>query len=306
MSWSSENIDSMESKVAVVTGANSGIGFEAAKKLAEKDCEIVMACRSRDKANEARNQIEEELRDPDLRIIELDLADLNSINNFVRRFQEKYDRLDLMINNAGVMHIPFKRTGFGFEYQFGVNQLGHFALNAQLIDTIKDTENSRVVCVSSLLHKKAKMNFETLNDEKNYEKSTAYADSKMANLMYAKELDKKFKQEEVDSKAIAVHPGYSATNLQLRSAKASGGKIRVLGTKLVNKVLGQPAEKGALPTLYACTEDLEGGEFIGPDGFKEMRGSPTEVEPDKRALDPNLREELWNFSENQLGFTFEL
>lgn len=306
MSWTAENMDSLDGKVAVVTGANSGLGFETTKKLAEKGCEVVMACREHDKASEARNEIEKELRDPDLRIIELDLADLNSINDFARRFEEKYDRLDLMVNNAGVMHIPFSRTEFGFEYQFGVNHLGHFYLNSQLIDIIKETEDSRVISISSLLHRSAKLDFEDMNEEESYDKKTAYADSKMANLMYAKELNRKFEEKDVDSKAIAVHPGYSDTNLQMRAAKTTGGKLKLLGMRAMNKVLAQPAEKGALPTLYACSEDLEGGEFVGPDGFKEMRGNPTVVQPDERAEDEELREKLWKFSEEELGINFSV
>ncbi|MFB6100425.1 MAG: oxidoreductase [Candidatus Nanohalobium sp.] len=301
MTWTAEDMSSLEEKVAIVTGANSGIGFEATKELARKDCEVVMACRDREKANEARNEVEKELRDPDLRIIELDLADLNSINDFARRFKEKYDRLDFMVNNAGVMHLPFKRTEFGFEYQFGVNHLGHFYLNSRLIDMIEKTEDSRVVCVSSLLHRDAELDFEEMNNRESYDKKVAYGDSKMANLMYAKELDQRFKEKEVDSKAIAVHPGYSDTNLQ---ARAAGGRIKTAGMKLMNKVAAQSAEKGALPTLYACTAELKGGEFIGPDGFKQMRGNPTKVQPDERAEDRELRQKLWEFSEDELGISF--
>lgn len=306
MNWTTEDMDSLDGKVAVVTGANSGLGFHTTKNLAKKGYEVVMACRDHGKASEARYEIEQELRDPDLRIIELDLADLNSINDFARRFKEKYNRLDLMVNNAGVMHIPFRRTEFGFEYQFGVNHLGHFYLNSQFIDMIKETVDSRVISVSSLLHRSAELNFEGMNDEDSYDKKTAYADSKMANLMYAKELNRKFEEKDIDSKAFAVHPGYSDTNLQMRAAKTTGGKLKLLGMKAMNRAVAQSAEKGALPTLYACTESLEGGEFIGPDGFKEMRGSPTIVQPDKRAEDEGLRQKLWKFSEEDLGINFSV
>ena len=292
--------------VAIITGANSGIGFHATKKLAGKGLEVVMACRNHDKATQARKEIEEELRDPDLRIIELDLADLNSINDFARRFRENYDRLDLMVNNAGVMHLPFRRTEFGFEYQFGVNHLGHFYLNSQLVDLIKETEASRVVTVSSLLHKKGELNFEQLNDEESYDKNLAYGDSKLANLLYAKELDKRFKENEIDSKSIAVHPGYSDTQLQKKSFTESGNKIGLLVGKAMNFALAQSAESGSQPTVYACLQELEGGEFIGPDGFKQMRGKPTEVEPDERANNEELRTRLWDYSEDELGINFEL
>jgi NAD(P)-dependent dehydrogenase (short-subunit alcohol dehydrogenase family) len=306
MPWKKEDMPDLDGKVAVVTGANSGLGYETARALAEKNCEVVLACRNHDKANKARNKIEKEFRDPDLRIIELDLADLSSVNDFARRYREKYDRLDFMVNNAGVMHLPFRRTDFGFEYQFGVNHLGHFYLNSQLMELIEDTEDSRVVCVSSLLHKKAELEFDSLNDRESYNKKTAYADSKMANLLYAKELDSRFKQEEIDSKAVAVHPGYSDTNLQIRAAKTAGGKLKLAGMKAMNKVVAQSAEKGALPTLHGCTAELEGGEFIGPDGFKEIRGNPTQVEPDPRAENQELRQELWKFSEEELGINFEV
>ena len=306
MSWTRENIGSIDGKVAVVTGANSGIGFEAAKTLADKGAEVVMACRVKTKADEARSRIEKDVQDPDIRIIELDLADLNSVNNFSRRFNEKYDRLDILVNNAGVMHIPFKRTDFGFEYQFGVNHLGHFVLTSNLMEVLEETENSRVVCVSSALHKKAELDFHSMNEEESYDKGTAYADSKMANLMFAKSLNKRFEKNDIDSIAVAVHPGYAATNLQIKSAKSTGGKLKVAGFKALNKVVAQSAEDGAMPTLYGATEDLDGGEFIGPSGFMEMRGSPKIVEPDERANNEELREELWEFSEEELGMKFEL
>ncbi len=295
-----------ENRVAVVTGANSGIGFHATKKLAEKGIEVVMACRDHGKATEARKNIEEDLRDPDIRIIELDLADLSSINDFARRFRENYDRLDLMVNNAGVMYSPFKRTDFGFEYQFGVNHLGHFYLNSQLIDTVKDTEDSRVVTVSSLLHKDAEMDFNRLNDKDSYDKKVAYADSKLANLLYAMELDRRFKEKEIDSKSIAVHPGYSDTQLQKKSFIESGNKLGLLVGKVMNFALAQSAESGSQPTVHACLESLDGGEFVGPDGFKEMRGKPTQVQPDERAKNNELRTKLWDFSEDELGISFNL
>lgn len=299
-------MENSEDRVAIVTGANSGIGFHATKKLAEKDIEVVMACRDHDKATDARKSIEEDLRDPDIRIIELDLADLSSINDFARRFRENYDRLDLMVNNAGVMHLPFKRTDFGFEYQFGVNHLGHFYLNSQLIDTVKDTEDSRVVTVSSLLHKDSEMDFSQLNDKDSYDKKVAYADSKLANLLYAKELDRRFKENEIDSKSIAVHPGYSDTQLQKKSFVESGSKLGLLVGKAMNFALAQSAESGSQPTVHACLESLNGGEFIGPDGFKEMRGKPTQVQPDERANNKELRKELWEFSEEELGISFNV
>ena len=305
MSWSRDEIGSLDGKVAIITGANSGIGFEAAKTLADKNAEVILACRSKEKADNARSRIEEVVKDPDLRIIELDLGDLNSIIGFAGRFKEKYDQLDILVNNAGVMMIPFQRTEFGFEYQFGVNHLGHFALTSNLMDLIKKTENSRVVCVSSGLHKSAKLNWVEINKEDSYDKKTAYGDSKMANLMFAKSLDEKFKENNIDSIAVAVHPGYADTNLQIRSAKTTGGRLKLAGMKTANKILAQSAEDGAMPTLYGCTSNLEGGEFIGPSGFMEMRGSPQIVEPDKRAKDKKLREKLWKFSEKQLDMKFE-
>jgi len=306
MSWSRDEIGSLGGKVVVVTGANSGIGFEAAKTLAGKGAEVVLACRSKEKADDARIRIEEEVDDPDLRIIELDLGDLNSITKFAGRFKEKYRQLDILINNAGVMMIPFQRTSFGFEYQFGVNHLGHFALTSKLIDLIKKTENSRVICVSSALHKGAELNWSQMNKEDSYDKKTAYSDSKLANLLFAKSLDEKFKEKNIDAKAVAVHPGYADTNLQVRSAKTTGGRLKLMAMKTANKVLAQSAEDGAMPTLYACTSNLKGGEFIGPSGLMEMRGTPKKVEPDERANNKKLQQKLWTYSEKQLETKFKI
>lgn len=306
MNWKKENMRGMKGKTAIVTGANSGLGFETAKALAQRGCKVVLGCRSIEKGRNAQEKIEKELKESEVFLMKLDLADIESIRSFARKYRKKFEKLDLMINNAGVMHIPFRKTDFDFEYQFGVNHLGHFLLNSQLIDMIKETENSRVVSVSSLLHKRAELNFDKLNDRNFYDKNTAYADSKMANLLYAKLLNHKFYEKDIDSKAFAVHPGYASTNLQLRAAGSTGGKIKLLFTKVLNKLIAQSAKNGALPTLYACSEQLEGGEFIGPSGFKQLRGSPTEVEPDPIAEDRNLQKKLWNYSENQLEINYEV
>jgi len=204
-----------------------------------------------------------------------------------------------------VMHLPFKRTDYGFEYQFGVNFLGHFLLNSKLIDIIEDTEDSRVVSVSSLLHKDGELDFEELNSEDSYDKRQAYADSKLAILVYAMELQRRFEEKEVDSKSIAVHPGYVDTQLHSKAAKHRDGTAKSLAYKSMTKALAQSPKKGALPSLYAaCSEKVVGGDFIGPRGFKKIRGLPEKAKPVEKAYDEELADQLWNFSEETMETEF--
>lgn len=307
MSWTAEDIPDLEGKVSIVTGANSGIGFATTKLLAENGSKVVMACRNERKAKRAKEQIEAKDDTAELDVMVVDLANRSQIKVFSSNFEEKYERLDIMINNAGVMHTEFKRTDFGFEYQFGVNFLGHFLLNSELVDLIKETGGSRVVSVSSLLHRDAEMNFDKLNSEEEYDRKRAYADSKMAMILYASELQRRFEREEIDSKSVPVHPGFVDTPLHDKAASNMEGKIYPLAYRGAARTMAQSPEKGALPSLYAATaEGVEGGEFIGPGGFREMRGNPTEVEPDGRAEDEELASKLWEYAEKQVETEFNL
>ncbi|QKQ98430.1 SDR family NAD(P)-dependent oxidoreductase [Candidatus Nanohaloarchaea archaeon] len=305
--WTAEEMPNLEGKTALVTGANSGIGFEATKKLARKNAEVVMACRKKEKGLEAKEEIEAEIEGPDLRVMQVDLASLDSIHETAEKFKSEYEKLDLLFNNAGVMAIPRRETEDGFEYQIGVNHLGHYALTGLLLEKLENADDeARIISQSSIAHENGDINFEDINHEKSYDRMQAYSDSKLANILFAKELDRKLKEDDLDIKAIASHPGVSHTNL----FNAEESQHNIIVTKLMGlglKLFGQSPEKGCLPMLYAATsEEIEGGEFIGPDGFKAIRGSPERQIPSEKAQDEKLAERLWEKSGEMTGVEYNL
>ena len=282
-------------RVTIVTGANSGIGYETAKALAEKGAVVIMACRSLEKATTAKTNIEQDLPNAQLDIIQLDLADLHSVAQFATTFKEKYDRLDLLINNAGIMIPPFTKTKDGFEVQFGANHLGHFALTSHLLDTLVATPNARVVNVSSSAHRMGAgtIDFDNLNAEKGYSASAAYAQSKLANLLFTRELNRYFTQANVDTMATSAHPGWTVTGLQR-------GAMHML-----SRVVGQSPPMGALPTLMAATDpNAKPNDYYGPSGFMEMRGYPEKVGSSDAAKDNALAKKLWTVSEEMSGVAY--
>ena len=305
--WTAENLPDLDGKTAVVTGANSGLGFEATKKLAQNNAEVIMACRGREKGLEAKEEIKERVENADLEVMQVDLASLDSAKEFTDKVKEKYEKLDLLFNNAGIMAIPRRETEEGFEMQFGVNHLGHFALTSHLIELLESTDSkARIITQSSVAHENGDINFEDINHEQSYDRMQAYSDSKLANLLFAKELDRKLGEKGLDIKSVASHPGVSTTNLF--SAEESQhnfivAKLMALGLR----VFGQSAEKGCLPMLYAATsEEIEGGEYIGPDGFKNIKGNPEKQTPSEKALDEELAEMLWEKSEEMAEVDFNL
>ncbi len=288
MSWTATNIPLQTGRVAIVTGANSGIGLETAKALAIKGADVVMACRNLQKADLAADSIRAEVPGANLTVIKLDLADLASVRMFTEAFGQEYDRLDLLINNAGVMVPPFSKTKDGFELQFGANHLGHFALTGLLTPHIRKMSGARVINVSSGAHRMGKLEFGNLQAEKGYKPWAAYGQSKLANLLFMRQLNVYFSQEKIDALAAAAHPGYTGTNLQSTSGVF----------KYLNPVLGQKPAMGALPTLYAATApDVRPNDYYGPDGFQEMRGYPEKVSMTADARNPALAERLWRVSE---------
>ena len=294
--WTAENIPDQTGRVAIVTGANSGIGFETTKALAAKGATVVMACRNLDKAHNAAADIRESVPDASLEILELDLADLHRVRDFVAAFKEAFDRLDLLINNAGVMVPPYGKTANGFELQFGANHLGHFALTGYLMDALQETPGSRVVTVSSGAHRMAKMDFKNLQAEKGYKPWEAYGRSKLANLLFTFELQRRLEDARIDAIAVAAHPGGTKTNLQ--------SNMSAFVRPLMNLMM-QDAAMGALPTLYAATApDVKGGDYYGPDGFQEMRGYPEKVASSKESKDVGVARQLWVESEKLTGITF--
>jgi NAD(P)-dependent dehydrogenase (short-subunit alcohol dehydrogenase family) len=296
--WTAQDMPDLTGKITIVTGANSGIGYETAKALAAKNATVVMACRNPDKARAAADAIRGEVPGARLDPIPLDLADLASVERFADAFQARYDRLDILVNNAGVMVPPFTETADGFEVQFGANHLGHFALTGRLLDVIARTESVRVVTVSSGAHRMGSgtIDFDDLNAEKGYRPTAAYAQSKLANLLFTRGLNRRFREADIDAVATAAHPGWTATNLQTHSRLFS----------FLNPFFSQRPPMGALPTLYAATEALEPNAYAGPKGRMEMRGYPTLVDTSDAAKDEALAERLWEVSERMTGVRYGL
>ncbi len=296
--WTVEDLPDCAGRTVVVTGANSGIGLAATRALAGAGAHVVMACRSVDDAEAEREAIREEYPAASLTVEELDLADLESVRAFAGRLD---DPVDVLCNNAGVMAIPRRETEDGFETQFGVNHLGHFALTGLLFDRLRAAPNPRVVTQSSGAHAAGEIDFDDLHGEDDYGKWDAYARSKLANLLFAYELDRRY--DAVTS--VGCHPGYAATNLQYRGPEAEGSRVRLAVMKLINAVVAQSAEDGALPMLYAATaDDLDGGEFVGPDGLLQMRGPPAEQQSSDRSYDEETAGRLWRVSEEATGVEF--
>jgi len=292
-------IPDQHGRTVLITGANSGIGLEAARTLAQAGAHVIMACRNTEKGEAAAAEIRAASPAAEVEVRELDLASLVSVRTFAKGYGD--ERLDLLINNAGVMASPYTKTIDGFELQFATNHLGHFALSGLLLDKLLTTPHARVVTVSSTAHKFGKIDFDDLQHERSYQRWRAYGQSKLANLLFALELDCRLKAVSADVLSVAAHPGYSATNLQFA---ATPSRIERLGSAVLNRIYAQSAERGALPTLYAATADIAGGSFIGPDGFQEMRGEPKVVKPTRAARDPETTRRLWDVSEELTGVTF--
>lgn len=305
--WNERDIPNQQGKLAIVTGANSGIGFEAARALAENGAYVVLACRNRQKGEEALNAIRTAAPTAEAEMMVLDLADLSSVRAFAADFQARHDQLDLLINNAGVMALPYRKTADGFEMQFGTNHLGHFALTGLLLPTLMATPGSRVVNVSSSAHRMGTMRFDDLNWEEDYSKWSAYGMSKLANLLFTYELQRRLEAEGSQTTAVACHPGYAATNLQTAGPEMSGQTFVKQISGLMNAVMAQDQAAGALPTLYAATmPDVAGGDYYGPGGFMEMRGAPKKTDSNDKSHDEAAAARLWEISEEWTGVTFPL
>jgi NAD(P)-dependent dehydrogenase (short-subunit alcohol dehydrogenase family) len=292
--WDVQDITDQSGRTAIVTGANSGLGLVTARELARAGASVVMACRNLDKGHAAVDEVRAAVPDAQVQLDELDLASLASVRAFADRFKAPHDGLDLLINNAGVMGTPRRRTADGFELQFGTNHLGHFALTTALLETMEGREDARVVTLSSSAHKMGRINFDNLNGDRHYFRWNAYGQSKLANLLFALELDRRLRAAGSTVKSLAAHPGYAATNLQSAGPPMFDRLVMVAS----NALIAQSDEMGALPILYAATEPgLESGTYVGPDGFQEQRGHPKIVKPSGRARDPETARRLWEVSE---------
>jgi NAD(P)-dependent dehydrogenase (short-subunit alcohol dehydrogenase family) len=293
--WDAERIPDQTGRGAVVTGANSGLGLVVARELARKGALVVLACRNMDKGRAALAEVKAAATGPEPELEELDLASLSSVRWFAERFKAGHDGLDLLINNAGVMASPRRHTADGFELHLGTNHLGHFALTNLLLPLMEGREDARVVTESSNAHKTVRrIAFDNLNGDRHYFRWNAYGQSKLANLMFALELDRRLRAQGSTVKSLAAHPGYSSTNLQSAAAPVVDRMIM----KVTNAAVGQSAEMGALPTLYAATEPgLAGGTYVGPNGIAEQRGYPRVVRPNRVARDEQAAGRLWEVSE---------
>ncbi|HEY9113216.1 MAG TPA: oxidoreductase [Bacteroidales bacterium] len=294
--WTHNHITDQSGKTVLVTGANSGTGFETAKEFAGNNATVIIAVRNLEKGNEAAAKIKKDFLKADVTAMKLDLSSLASVRKFAADFKAKYDKLDILINNAGVMVPPYSKTEDGFELQFGTNHLGHFALTGLLIDLLLKTENSRIVTMSSMAHKAGKINFDDLHYEKKYNKMAAYGQSKVANLFFTYELQRKLEAIGSNTIAVAAHPGWSATNL---------GRHNKL-FDIVAPIFGQNSLQGAWPLLYAATSpDVKNGDYYGPEGFMEIKGHPKKVRSTSYSQNLQVADKLWEKSVELTGVKFE-
>jgi NAD(P)-dependent dehydrogenase (short-subunit alcohol dehydrogenase family) len=287
--WTAADLPAQDGRTVVVTGANSGLGLAAARELARAGARVVLAVRDVARGEQAAAAIEGATE-----VRRLDLASLESVRTFAAEWTGD---LDVLVNNAGIMMVPAGRTADGFELQFGTNHLGHFALTNLLLPHVTD----RVVTVSSGMHRQGHIDLDDLNWERRpYNATKAYAQSKLANLLFAMELQRRLADAGSRVRALSAHPGYAATNLQGRS----GSRVMDGAMKVGNLLVAQSDSQGALPTLAAATRDLPGGSYLGPDGFQEMRGYPTLVGRTPEASDPDLAKRLWAASAVLTGVDF--
>lgn len=301
--WTAADIPDQSGRTIIVTGANSGLGFQTALELARHGAHVVMTARDEDKGRAAKARIEAERVSGSLELRRLDLADLDDVKRFAADIIADGLAVDVLVNNAGVMMPPRSLTRQGYELQFGVNHLAHFVLTALLIERLAQSSDGRVVTVSSDLHKRGQIHFDDLTGARHYGRMSFYAQSKFANVLFALELDRCLKAAGLPVRSLLAHPGYSATNLQLSGPTG----ILKLFMRIGNRFMAQDVAMGALNQLYAATAPrAQGGQFIGPDGKNEMRGYPSLVQPIAAARDVELAKRLWQLSETLTGVNFDL
>lgn len=302
MDFNLDNIESKRGKIAIVTGANSGLGQEITIGLAKKDIKVIMACRNINKAEIAKTGILKTIENANIEIMKLDLNSLRSVRNFANSYSEKYQQLDLLIENAGIMIPPFTKTEDGFESQMGVNYFSHFLLAKLLFPLLNKTKGSRIITTSSIAHEIGKIDFDNLNSEQKYSKMGAYGQSKLACLMFAYELDRRIEKAGSHVIALSTHPGVSKTNLFKNLPKF----VSIIMTPFL-PLFTHPPKKAALPMLYAALGDnVNSGEYIGPTGFRGMKGKPGKVKSKPHSYDKEVAEKLWEASEKLIGENFTI
>lgn len=295
-----DNIPSQKGRIAIVTGANIGLGYETALALAQKEMKVILACRTLSKATKAKSDIIKKVPHADLEIIQVDLSSMQSVKDFVATYLKKHQQLDILINNAGIMTPPFSLTEDGFESQMAANYFGHFLLTGLLINTLNSTRNSRVVTLSSVAHKTGKINFDDLQSQKKYSAWKAYTQSKLACLMFAYQLDRKLKEQKSSTISLAAHPGVSTTNITQGFPKIITQIFHIIGP-----LFSQKPKYAARPIIVAALkEGLSGGEYFGPDGLKELKGKPTKVNSSSLSKNKEISEKLWEISEKLTNITY--
>lgn len=298
--WTLRDIPDQSGRVVVVTGANSGTGFEAARVLASRGATVVLACRNAMKADEAARRIQLTHRGSQVEVQSLDLGSLKSVREAAATILERHDRLDLLINNAGVMIPPYGKTEDGFEIQIGTNHFGPYVFTGLLLDRLRTTPGSRIVTMSSGAHRMGRIHFEDLHFERSYRAWAAYAQSKLANLLFTYELQRRLNAAGSGTLAVAAHPGWARTELQRHA-----GWISWLKAAGVEALLSQDALGGALPLLRAATDPaVAGGDYFGPSGFQEMKGAPVLVQSTPRSQEVDLQQRMWECSELSTGFAY--
>jgi NAD(P)-dependent dehydrogenase (short-subunit alcohol dehydrogenase family) len=293
MNWTKDEMQSQKGKLFLVTGANTGLGYQTALELAKKDAEVVLAGRSAEKINAAIEQILSEYPFARLKAGIVDLSSLESVREFASTIKAEHNKLDVLINNAGVMFPPPSLTKDGYELQFGVNYMAHFLLTAELFDLLKNTPNSRVVTLSSIAHLNGTIDFDNLKLEKPFDKFREYGQSKVADLIFTLELQRRLEGEELNTISVAAHPGTSKTEL-----------LRTDNPEMWDKFPHMDPNQGAFSTLYAATEQLEGGSYIGPNGEMERTGYPAPASIADYAKDETIGKQLWDYTLSELNINF--
>lgn len=305
--WTADDLPDLSGKTYLVTGANSGLGLETACALAGHGAGVALACRDLGKADTALDRIRSETPGADAWAVELDLASLDSVQRCAEAWLADDRPLHALVNNAGVMALPERRTAEGFEMQLGTNHLGHFALTGRLLPRLMATPGARVVTVSSTMHKLGRIHWDDLQSEKKYSKWGAYSQSKLANLLFTYELQRRLDDADCDVIALAAHPGYASTNLQTAGAKMEDSSFMERFMEIGNRLFSQDAAAGARPTLYAAAAPgVAGGAYYGPSGFLEMWGSPRRVESTNASHDRESQRRLWEISEQLTGVCYPL
>ena len=304
--WGTPSIPDLSGKTILVTGANSGLGYETALAIAGKGARVILACRDQEKGRSAEAQIRAAHPHASTTLLPLDLASLADVRRFADAVHGTTSRLDVLVNNAGVMALPYRRTQDGFEMQFGTNHLGHFALTGLLLDLLLATPGARIVSVSSGFHRLGKIRFDDPHWERGYSKWPAYGQSKVANLLFAYELQRKLGAKNAGAISVAAHPGYAATNLQFAGPRMEGSSFAERLSAIGNRLFAQSAAMGALPSLYAATSpEMRGGDYVGPSGIGEMWGVPRKVTSNAHSRDVEVARRLWELSETLTGVRYD-